>query len=170
MLREKIFGFISGKPGRLLAVVFAAGLVLAGCSTAPEQTEGSSATAEGHRAYSHTLTVAVGAGDTRHDVEERYGGEVIAWTENVAEPFAILGFGGLSTQSLQALSHADRCDPAEGLLCLEENEAAFLRSEDRLQTRGTSRIWDAGTSRIWDEGTSRIWDEGSSRLWDERAS
>ncbi|HLR47225.1 MAG TPA: S8 family serine peptidase, partial [Deinococcales bacterium] len=125
-----------------------------------------------HR-HSHTLTVALSEGDTRESISEQYGGaEILAWSSTGqagAEPFAVLGLGGLSAQALASFGDVDACDPEDGqaLSCREENNASFLSGGERLATAGRSRIWSEGRSRIWDDGPAGFSSEGRSRIWDD---
>lgn len=105
----------------------------------------------------YVLTVMLHPGDTREDVEQRYGGEVVVWQPGA---YAVVGLDTpLATQSV-----------AEGeddwaTLTLEESKDAFLAGGEIAWMNGRSRTWAGGRSRTWAGGRSRTWAGGNSGLW-----
>ena len=106
----------------------------------------------------YVLTVMLQPGDTRAEVEKRYGGEVVVWQ---AGAYAVVGLDtALATQSV-AVGEDEWAN-----LTLEQSKDAFLAGGEIAWMNGRTRIWAGGRTRIWAGGRTRIWAGGDAGLWE----
>ncbi len=107
----------------------------------------------------YVLTVMLEPGDTRANIAQRYGGEVVVWQPGV---YAVVGLE--STLSVQADAAGD---DVWADLTVEESRDAFLAGGEVAWMNGRSRTWAGGRSRTWAGGRSRTWAGGGAELWSD---
>jgi thermitase len=99
------------------------------------------------------MTVMLGLGDTREVVQQRFGGTVLVWEDNV---YAILK-AEEPTETQAAARQSSN-------VTLENNSKAF-KSLAEVGMSGRTRLWSGGRTRLWSGGSSEVWAEGRTRLW-----
>ncbi|MEX2534625.1 MAG: S8 family serine peptidase [Trueperaceae bacterium] len=141
-------GLLLGILGALLTTL------LAGCSNVSNapSAEQSRLTGDGP---AYLLTVDLGAFDTREEIEQRYGGEVVVWAEGA---FAVVGLDSEDASGSVEFS-------LQGTGAAVEANIDFSTGHNAVGMQGTSGLWAGGTSSIWAGGTSSIWAGGTSSLW-----
>jgi thermitase len=126
-----------------LGMVMTGALVLAGCTTLPNQE-----VQNPH--FSHTFSVNLNQTDTVSSLEQLFAAKVVVWQ---AGQYAVLG----SNQSQLQLQAAKR------KVVVETNTRSFRAGG--VQSAGLSTLWAGGLSTLWAGGLSTLWAGGLSTLW-----
>ncbi len=166
-MTQPIFRFRRGRRIYYLLAIAALIVVLASCAN-PASAPTSAVDQRDGPAF--VVTVDLAEGDTRTNVADRLGGEVIVWQESTHSldgdylpGYAVVGVEAATLSVLQA-------NPGS---VLEENrdmfqggsEMAFMNGRSSLWAGGRSSIWAGGRSSIWAGGRSSIWAGGRSSIW-----
>lgn len=99
----------------------------------------------------YLLTVPLEPSDTKQEIAQRHGGEVVVWE---AGDYAVVGLDSAASRTLTTQSTT-----------LDPNLKVFKTNGQAAWMSGRSRTWAGGRSRTWAGGASYNWMAGTSTLW-----